>query len=73
MQLINSNFPWKIGAKQIRTAEEKFPKKCIFYSIDKDPGPNNGVKMQQNYFFRFLVPFVVYMSNYSYTWVFDLF
>ena len=59
MEIINPNYSWKNGVKQIKTTQEKLLQWCFLYSIAKEP--NHGVKMRQFFFF--------FCYHLSYTWV----
>ena len=37
--------------------------RCIFYTIAKDPDPNNGLKIQQNLLSLILLQLAIYLSE----------
>ena len=56
MQLINPNYP-------LLKKKKKMLQRYIFYTIAKDPDPNNGLKIQQNLLSLILLPLAIYLSE----------
>ena len=43
--------------------KKKMLQRYIFYTIAKDPDPNNGLKIQQNLLSLILLPLAIYLSE----------
>ena len=55
----------KNGIKHIKLPK-KLLQRCIFYPITKEPDTSNGVEIySNNYFFEFLLPFVMYQRGFD--------
>ena len=58
-------YPWKFEVKLIETTQNDWCEVVSFCPFAKDSEPKNGIKMQQQLLFGFLLFLVIYLSKFD--------